>query len=118
MTTLSKNISKREHQHRDLSTSLRFGRDDKGEGGAPIESSYRTGLFIPLGGIQAHHLSDRDDKFVAKITAGIHHKFVIPTEAYPDFLPRGIGQGSVCALPQRRAHQVYQRQQCPTGNPG
>src|ERR1700733_12932752 len=29
---LSKNISKREHQHRDLSTSLRSGRDDKGWG--------------------------------------------------------------------------------------
>ena len=27
------------HQHRDLSTALRFGRDDKGEGGASMESS-------------------------------------------------------------------------------
>ena len=27
-----KNISKREHPHRDLSTALRFGRDDKGGG--------------------------------------------------------------------------------------
>jgi hypothetical protein len=24
--------------------------------------------------------------------------FVIPTEAYPDFLPRYIGQGRVCAF--------------------
>jgi hypothetical protein len=27
------NISKTEHPHRDLSTALRSGRDDKGEGG-------------------------------------------------------------------------------------
>jgi hypothetical protein len=27
-----KNISKKEPPHRDLSTALRFGRDDKGEG--------------------------------------------------------------------------------------
>jgi hypothetical protein len=31
------NISKKEHPHRDLSTALRFGRDDKGEGGASRE---------------------------------------------------------------------------------
>jgi hypothetical protein len=36
-TLRSKNISKTEHQHRDLSTALRFGRDDKGEVGAPME---------------------------------------------------------------------------------
>jgi hypothetical protein len=29
-----KNIPKKEHPHRDLSTALRFGRDDKGEDGA------------------------------------------------------------------------------------
>jgi hypothetical protein len=39
---LSKNISKTEHQHRDLSTSLRFGRDDKGEGDASKEGDCRT----------------------------------------------------------------------------
>jgi hypothetical protein len=39
MIPLSKNISKKEHPHRDLSTALRFGRDDKGEGGASRESS-------------------------------------------------------------------------------
>jgi hypothetical protein len=38
MTPLLKNISKKEHPHRDLSTSLRSGRDDKGEGGASMES--------------------------------------------------------------------------------
>jgi hypothetical protein len=27
----------KEHQHRDLSTSLRFGRDDKGEGSATMK---------------------------------------------------------------------------------
>src|ERR1700678_718580 len=31
---LWKNISRKEHPHRDLSTALRFGRDDKGQGGA------------------------------------------------------------------------------------
>jgi hypothetical protein len=30
------NTSKKEHPHRDLSTSLRSGRDDKGEGGASM----------------------------------------------------------------------------------
>jgi hypothetical protein len=39
---LSKNISKRVHPHRDLSTALRSGRDDKGEDGASSESSYGT----------------------------------------------------------------------------
>src|SRR6202789_2663445 len=34
-----KNISRKEHPHRDLSTTLRSGRDDKGEGGASGESS-------------------------------------------------------------------------------
>jgi hypothetical protein len=34
-----KNISKKEYPHRDLSTALRFGRDDKGECGASRESS-------------------------------------------------------------------------------
>jgi hypothetical protein len=29
MISLSKNISKEVHRHRDLSTALRFGRDDK-----------------------------------------------------------------------------------------
>jgi hypothetical protein len=32
-------IPKKEHLHRDLSTALRFGRDDKGEGGASGEGS-------------------------------------------------------------------------------
>ena len=30
-SALSENISKKEHPHRDLSTALRFGRDDKGK---------------------------------------------------------------------------------------
>jgi hypothetical protein len=38
----SKNIPKREHQQRNLSTTLRFGRDDKGEGNASKEGSFRT----------------------------------------------------------------------------
>jgi len=33
------NISKKEHPHRDLSTALRSGRDDKGKGGASMEIS-------------------------------------------------------------------------------
>src|ERR1700677_4390704 len=39
---LSKNIPKREHPHRDLSTALRSGRDDKGKGGASGKSSCWT----------------------------------------------------------------------------
>jgi hypothetical protein len=38
---LSKNISKGVHSHRDLSTSLRFGRDDKGEGGDGPQQKFR-----------------------------------------------------------------------------
>src|ERR1700722_10973109 len=37
MTPLSKNISTKGRQHRDLSTALRFGRDDKGKGDPSIE---------------------------------------------------------------------------------
>src|SRR5277367_2712064 len=40
---LEKNISKTEHPHRDLSTALRFGRDDKGERGASREESSLNG---------------------------------------------------------------------------
>jgi hypothetical protein len=32
-----KNISRKEHPHRDLSTTLRFGRDDKGKRALPEE---------------------------------------------------------------------------------
>jgi hypothetical protein len=41
-----KHISKREHPHRDLSTSLRFGRDDKGEGGASIKEKLLNGELL------------------------------------------------------------------------
>jgi hypothetical protein len=36
-----------------------------------------------------------------------------PIGAYPDFLPRSIGQGGVCVLPQRRAHEARQRHRVP-----
>jgi hypothetical protein len=43
------NISKKEHPHRDLSTALRSGRDDKGEGGASRQSSrYMEAAFHNL----------------------------------------------------------------------
>jgi hypothetical protein len=45
-TLRRKNISKTAHPHRDLSTALRFGRDDKGEGGASRKSS----CWIEVGG--------------------------------------------------------------------
>jgi hypothetical protein len=64
---LSKNISTKGRQHRDLSAALRFGRDDKGEGGASMESGLgQKAFFITLGGPQAHDNSGRDDKFVAR----------------------------------------------------
>jgi hypothetical protein len=47
-TTLSKNISKKEHQHRDLSTALRFGRDDKGEGRYGPQQRSRDGQTADL----------------------------------------------------------------------
>jgi hypothetical protein len=43
MTSLSKNISRKEHPYRDLSTALRSGRDDKGEGGASMARSKFSG---------------------------------------------------------------------------
>ena len=46
MCTARKTISKKEHSHRDLSTALRFGRDDKGEGGAVERSAVCTRLFM------------------------------------------------------------------------
>jgi hypothetical protein len=39
--------------------------------------------------------------------------FVIPTGAYPDFLPRCAGRGRVCAFCKGKAHEVYQPQQVP-----
>jgi hypothetical protein len=44
-----KHISKKEHPRRNLSSSLRFGRDDKGEGGASMgESFLDESRFYPL----------------------------------------------------------------------
>jgi hypothetical protein len=46
----SKNITRGLHPHRDLSTALRFGRDDKGQGGASGNGSCRTeAVFHHLG---------------------------------------------------------------------
>jgi hypothetical protein len=36
------NISKKEHPHRDLSTTLRSGRDDKGEGRYGPQRKFRV----------------------------------------------------------------------------
>ena len=47
MTPPVENISMREHQHRDLSTTLRFGRDDKG-GALPLRVVSGPGVH-PLG---------------------------------------------------------------------
>jgi hypothetical protein len=38
-SSVEKNTPKEEHPHRDLFAALRFGRDDKGEGGASRQSS-------------------------------------------------------------------------------
>jgi hypothetical protein len=46
---------------------VRFGRDDKGEGGVSMESGLgQKAFFITLGGPQAHDSSGRDDEFVAR----------------------------------------------------
>ncbi len=39
--------------------------------------------------------------------------FVIPTGAYPDFLPRCTRRRNVCAFPQRKAHEVRRSRQPP-----
>ncbi|MEA3007312.1 MAG: hypothetical protein QOI94_2581 [Acidobacteriaceae bacterium] len=43
-----KDISKKRHQHRDLSATLRFGRDDKGEACALTESGCSPWVWPPL----------------------------------------------------------------------
>ncbi len=51
----------------------------------------------------------------AKATAGMNLtvmtnvRFVIPTEANPDFLLRGATNGRVCGFPYRKPHEVRQR---------
>jgi hypothetical protein len=82
----AENISKKEHPHRDLSTELRFGRDDKGVGGASRESSFRTGFAATsiwqLFSIEAplSPLSSRPKRT-------------------PDFLLRGSRQEHGCGFP-------------------
>jgi hypothetical protein len=78
---LSKITSKKEHSHRDPSTALRSGRDDKGRGALPGEKvAEQKPLFITLGGPKAHLHFGRDDKFAWQLTS-FSNKFVIPTEA-------------------------------------
>src|ERR1700679_59596 len=43
--------------------------------------------------------SGRDDNSSWKLYLAFPDKIVIPTGAYPDFLPHGTRQGRVCALP-------------------
>ncbi len=75
---LSKNISRKGRQHRDLSTALRFGRDDKVRATLPWESGLgQKAFFITLGGPQAHDFSGRDDKVVTKLEKILHGKNAI-----------------------------------------
>jgi hypothetical protein len=49
---------------------VRFGRDDKGEGEASMESGCWTeGVFITLGGPQAHDSSGRDGNLLGNAMA-------------------------------------------------
>ena len=58
MTPRSKNISTKGPRNADPSATLRFGRDDKGEGNGSIKSGCGTeAFFITLGGPQAHGFS-------------------------------------------------------------
>jgi hypothetical protein len=71
------NISRKEHPHRDLSTTLlrSSGRDDKGEGGASIECGCRTKpIFHHLEWAKAHNFSGRDDKGK---TGGAHGQWLL-----------------------------------------
>jgi hypothetical protein len=58
LTAEAQNISKKWHPHRDLSTALRSGRDDKGEGGCGPEQS----LGEETAGLSTALRSGRDDK--------------------------------------------------------
>ena len=65
---LSKNIPRKGGQDRDLSTALRFGRNNKGKGGASWERGLeQKAFFTTLGGPQGHDSSGGDDNLVAKI---------------------------------------------------
>jgi hypothetical protein len=46
---------------------------------------------------------------ITKPNERVKSKFVIPTEANPDFLPRYAGHGRVCGFPYRKPHEGRQR---------
>jgi len=43
------------------------------------------------------------------VESQLPNRIVIPTEAYPDFLPRGASNDYGCGSPQREAHELHQR---------
>jgi hypothetical protein len=122
---VEKNISRNGPLNR---RSLGFARDDKGDGGVSIESghwdggtagpstalrsgrddtSFLYGLAAALIGSAAVPFvipSEAEGSAVspspiAHINGSATLNFVIPTGAYPDFLPRSTRQSRVCALP-------------------
>src|SRR5882757_5119329 len=79
---MSKNISKKRHQHRDLSPPLRFGRDDKGEGGASGERGCWTmRRFYRLGWAADLRTPTRTPTRKTAFKGSAALPFVISTEA-------------------------------------
>jgi hypothetical protein len=119
---LAENISKKEHPHRDLSTTLRFGRDDKVEGRYGPQQRSRDGQTA---GPSTALRSGRDDKgerssfqdsccrldSCPAISSPVNAvlPFVSSTGAYPDFLFRAASNAHVCGSPQREPHADPQR---------
>jgi hypothetical protein len=115
------NISRKEHPHRDLSTTLRFGRDDKGKGGASRENSCWTEAgFISRAVVLArvsrnlHPATELSAKRSGEIRGlpvrNLYWRtattlpFVISTAAYPDFLLRAASYVHVYGSPQREPY--------------
>jgi hypothetical protein len=76
----------------DLSTALRSGRDDKGEGRYGPQQRSRDGQIAA---------AERKLFLVQQLLSlgSTALPFVISTEAYPDFLLRSAGHDHVCGSP-------------------
>jgi hypothetical protein len=54
-----------------------------------------------------------DEKLRLLILLFVPNRIVIPTGAYPDFLPRSTGQAACAPFCKGKAHEVHQRHKLP-----
>jgi hypothetical protein len=92
-------ISKEEHSHRDLSTALRFGRDDKGEGGCGPEQQSREGQtadlssrFAPTGMTNPGQERKHASLVVPQLLTRIHQARNVILDSLPERLPVMLAQ--------------------------